>query len=287
MRAAAFDPARLETRGSHVTALSGVGRNSTGVAQAAIAGDGTLAYVLGEGVGMPSMRTLAWVDRQGRETPITAPGRRYVYPRLSPDGSRIAVTTVGEETDVWIWNLERRTFTPATPEPGTDHSPLWTPDGLQLIFSSERVGIRNLFSRRVDTPDAAEQLTESSNRQHASGVSRDGKRVIFTETSAKTGDDVMQLEMDGSRRVTPLIHSGFAERNGVISPDGRWLAYESNASGRFEVSVRPFPDVKRGDWPVSTGGGTRPLWTPNGQELVYVAPSGALMVSHGQGRRTS
>jgi serine/threonine-protein kinase len=87
----------------------------------------------------------------------------------------------------------------------------------------------------------------------------------------------MQITMDGTRRVTPLVQSPFAERNGVVSPDGRWLAYEANDSGRVEISVRPFPEVNSGRWQVSTAGGTRPLWAPSGQELFYVAPTGALM----------
>jgi serine/threonine-protein kinase len=107
-------------------------------------------------------------------------------------------------------------------------------------------------------------------------VSPDG-RLIFTETASKTSDDVMLMTLDGTRRVTPLLQSPFAERNGVVSPDGRWLAYEANDSGRFEIYVRPFPDVNSGHWIVSTAGGTRPLWARSGQELFYVSPTGALM----------
>ena len=87
----------------------------------------------------------------------------------------------------------------------------------------------------------------------------------------------MMMELDGSRRVTPLVQSPFNERNGSVSPDGRWLAYEANDSGRVEVYVRPFPDVNSGRWTVSTNGGTRPIWAPSGEELVYVSPTGALM----------
>jgi Tol biopolymer transport system component len=87
----------------------------------------------------------------------------------------------------------------------------------------------------------------------------------------------MRMELDGTRRVTPLVQSQFIERNGIVSPDGRWLAYEANDSGRVEIYVRPFPDVNSGHWQVSTAGGTRPLWARSGQELVYVSPMGALM----------
>ncbi len=87
----------------------------------------------------------------------------------------------------------------------------------------------------------------------------------------------MAMTLDGTRRVTPLVQSRFIERNGIVSPDGRWLAYEANDSGRFEIFVRPFPDVNTGRWQVSTAGGTRPLWSRNQEELVYVSPDGALM----------
>lgn len=109
-------------------------------------------------------------------------------------------------------------------------------------------------------------------------MSPDGQRLIFIEVAPDTAADVMQLALDGTGRVTPLVQSPFIEWNGVVSPDGRWLAYEANNSGsRFEITVRPFPDVNSGNWQVSTAGGTRPLWARDGRELFYVAPGGALM----------
>src|SRR5258707_13307012 len=105
----------------------------------------------------------------------------------------------------------------------------------------------------------------------------DGRRLIFTEADPKTVEDVMQVELDGTHRVTPLVQSPFAERNGIVSPDGRWLAYEANDSGRVEISVRPFPDVNSGHWQGSTAGGTPPVLAGRGQELGYVSPTSALM----------
>ena len=108
-------------------------------------------------------------------------------------------------------------------------------------------------------------------------MSPDGRRLIFTDQSPTTANDLMAIELDATRRVTPLVQSPFTEQNGTVSPDGRWLAYEANDSGRFEIYVRPFPDVNSGFSLVSTTGGTRPIWTRSGQELVYVSPTGALM----------
>jgi Tol biopolymer transport system component len=110
-------------------------------------------------------------------------------------------------------------------------------------------------------------------------VSPDGTRLIFTQTTPKTGADVMQLRLDMAHPIVPepLVQTPFAEQNGEVSPNGRWLAYEANDSGAFEIYVRPFPEVKSGHWQVSTGGGTRPLWSRAGQELLYAAPTGELM----------
>ena len=154
---------------------------------------------------------------------------------------------------------------------------MWTPDSRRLIFSSERAGGRNLFWQAADGTGAAERLLESPNTQYPLAVSPDGRQLIFSDESAETGIDLMAMELDGTRRVTPLVRSQFTERNGIISPDGRWLAYEANDSGRFEIYVRPYPDVNSGLSVVSTTGGTKPIWARSGQELIYVSPTGALM----------
>src|SRR6185295_12858122 len=198
-------------------------------------------------------------------------------PALSPDGTRAMVFGNDQEHDLWLWDFARTTLTRLTLAPGIDGIGVWTPDGRRVIFSSDRTGVRNLFSQAADGTGAVDRLTESLNTQYPSAVSPDGRRLIFSEEAPGTADDVMMMELDGSRRVTPLVQSPFAERNGIVSPDGRWLAYEANDSGRVEVYVRPFPEVNSGHWQVSTTGGTRPLWAPSGQELFYAAPTGALM----------
>ena len=275
LRAVPFDLARLETRGPSVTVVPDVVTTSNGGVDAVVAGNGTLAYVSGSAE--ETARTLVWVDREGHETPIPAPPRPYLLPMLSPDGTRVVLYANDQEHDLWLWDLARMTLTRLTSVPGQDGAEVWTPDSRRLIFTSERAGVKNLFGQAADGTGAVERLTESSNIQYPTGVSPDGRRLIFTEEAQRTGNDVMAIELDETRKVTPLVHSTFNERNGIISPDGRWLAYEANESGRFEVSVRPFPNVDSGHWQVSTNGGTRPIWTRSGQELVYVSPTGALM----------
>ncbi len=276
LRAVPFDLGRLETHGPSVTVVPDVVTTGNGAVDAVVASDGTLAYVSAGGVG-GTPRTLVWVDRQGHETPIPAPPRPYLLPALSPDGTRVAVFANDQDLDLWLWDLGRTTLTRLTFAPGFDVVPVWTPDGRQVIFSSERAGVRNLFWQAADGAGAVERLTESPNTQYPTAVSPDGRRLIFAEEAPKTDNDVMAFELDGTRRVTPLVQSPFNERNGIISPDGRWLAYEANDSGRFEIYVRPFPEVNSGHWQVSTTGGTRPLWARSGQELIYVSPTGALM----------
>jgi serine/threonine-protein kinase len=275
LQAVPFDLARLETRGTPLPIVRDVETTVNGAVLAVVAGDGTLAYVSGSVAGTP--RTLVWVDRQGHETPIPAPPRPYLLPALSPDGARVAVFANDQQRDLWLWDLGRTTLTRLTLTPGVDVVQVWTPDSRRLIFTSDRAGVRNLFWQAADGSGAVERLTESPNTQYPTAVSPDGRKLIFAEVTPRTDFDVMMIELEGARRVTPLVQSPFTEQNGIVSPDGRWLAYEANDSGRFEVYVRPFPDVNSGRWQVSNNGGTRPIWTRSGQELVYVSPTGALM----------
>ena len=276
LRAVAFDLASRQVRGTPLTVVPDVVTSSNGGIDAVVSRDGTLAYLsVGGGAGPP--RTLMWVDRMGNETPIGAPPHPYFLPAVSPDGTRVAVFSNDEEEDIWLWDFVRTTFTRLTAAPGRDVVQVWTPDSRRLIFSSERSGGRNLFWQAADGSGAVERLTESPNTQYPMAVSPDGRQLIFSENTPQTDIDLMVLELDGTRRVTPLLQSRFAERNGTISPDGHWLAYEANDSGRFEIYVRPYPDVNRTLSPVSTNGGTQPIWARSGQELFYVSPTGALM----------
>jgi serine/threonine-protein kinase len=278
LHAVAFDLARLAVVGTAVTVQPEV---PTGAGMA-VAADGTLVYVSGGLSEIP--RSLVWVDRQGQETPIPAPPRSYAFPRLSPDGTRVALYIPDQEIDIWLWDLARATLTRATFDSGVDIFPVWPPDGRQLLFSSSRAEAVNLFAQAADGIGGVTRLTKTPHIQHATSVSPDGTRLVFTETATTTGQDVMQLRLDGTRAVTPLVRTPFNERNGEVSPDGRWLAYEANDSERFNIYVRPFPDVSSGYWQVSADGGTRPLWARNSQELFYLSVTGALMrvgVVHG------
>jgi serine/threonine-protein kinase len=274
-----FDAARLSVIGMPATVVQQVQTTSVGTVEARLARDGTLVYVAGHGTST-SASTPVWVDREGHETSLGAPPRTYREPRLSPDGTRLAVSVnlPDQIGGIWIWDLARTTLTRLTSNPAGDQTPVWTPDGRRLVFASNREGVQNLFGRAADGTGAAERLTESPNLQFPSAVSPDGTRLVFTEQSPKTGTDVMALRLDDTQRqVFPLVQTPFEERNGIVSPNGRLLAYEANDTGTFEVYVRPFPDVNSGHWQVSTNGGTQPAWAGDGQELFYVASDAALM----------
>jgi eukaryotic-like serine/threonine-protein kinase len=287
LRAIAFDLSRLEPVGSAASVVSRVVTLPTGVAEFDVARDGTLVYASGGGGITAASRTLTWVDRQGRETAIKAPARPYVVPRLSPDGTRIALAIADQENDIWVWHLASETLTRVTTDPGFDVSPVWMPDGRRIVFGSQSGGAvgGSIAWQAADGTGAAESLADGRNISgRPSAVSPDGTRLVFWEGSPTTANDVMMLTLGKDRQVQPLVRTPFLERNGEISPDGRWLAYESNESGQYQISVRPFADPNSGKWQVSTGGGTQPLWARNGQELFYLAPDGAVMsvpVTHG------
>jgi serine/threonine-protein kinase len=150
--------------------------------------------------------------------------------------------------------------------------PVWTHDGQHLVFSSTREGVANIFWQAADGSGTPERLTTSPNRQYPSSISPDGE-LIFQEEAPTTDADLMLLTMSGTdraARVTPFLHESYREVCGEISPDGHWLAYQSNESGRNEIYVRPFPVPGERRWVVSVGGGVKPLWARDGRELFYL-----------------
>lgn len=233
LRAVTFDLDRLEVVGTPTPVVPQFVTTGIGAADFDVAEDGTLVYIPGDPstlqtLGPQVQRTLTWVDRAGREEPPNAPMRAYAYPRLSPDGTRVALDIRDRTNDIWLWDLRRATLTRLTFDPGQDTYPVWAPDGRRLIFSSPIGSQRNVVWQAADGTGAAELLNKSPNVQF------------------------------------PY----------AISPDGRWIAYESDESGRREVYVRPFPDVSGGRWQVWTGGGTRPVFARGGRErLARGAPT--------------
>jgi Tol biopolymer transport system component len=224
--------------------------------------------------GLGADRTLVWVDRAGREEPLAAPPRAYMHPRLSPDGTRIAISLSDQEQDMWMWDLPRATLTRLTFTQGIDWFPLWTPDGRRIVFSSAgEGGAINLFWMPSDSTGKPQQLTSGEltsgdqNFLSATGVSPDGTQAVFTQNTQTGRGDLLKVPLDGDHRVEPLLQTPFDEQEGTISSDGRWIAYQSDSAGRPEIYVRPFPAVASGQWQVSVAGGRLPLWSRDGREL--------------------
>jgi serine/threonine-protein kinase len=271
LRAVRFDLGRLEVTSDPVPVLENVTMSGiTGTANFVLSQNGTLVYVPGS-FGGGLTRSLAWVNRQGREEPIKAAPRAYLYPRLSPDGTRVALDIRDQENDIWVWDLKRETLARLTFDPGADQLPVWTPDSRHIIFGSARGGALNLYRQAADNTGTIERLTTSPNPQNPNSMSPDGAHVLFMENAPKTVLDIGMLTLDAARKseVAPLLATTFNESNAEVSPDGRWVAYQSNESGVNQIYVRPFPKVDAGHWQVSTGGGTSPLWARSGRELFY------------------
>ncbi|HSC28680.1 MAG TPA: protein kinase, partial [Vicinamibacterales bacterium] len=249
LRAVGFDLQRRRVTTSSIPVLDNVVTKSSGAADFALARDGSLVYI--RGAAADAKRTLVWVDRDGQEEPIEAPPRPYSYPRISPDGSRVALDVRDLENDIWIWDLARERLARLTFDPGTDRTPVWTPTGDRIAFSSERNGGKaNLFWQAADGTGTADRLTESVNQQIPMSFNHDGTELIFVENRATW--DLMAVSLkDGNRVARPLVQTPFLDWGGEVSPNGRWIAYQSSESGRFDVYVRPFPDVDQGRWQVS------------------------------------
>ena len=278
LRTVGFDSTRLTLVGQSTAAVPQVVTSAFGAVDAVMARDGTLVYVAGGG-GSGAARVLVWVDRQGRETPLASPAHAYYFPRVSRDAARIVVNdVVDQNSDIWTWDVTRATLTRVTSDPALDGmGAVWAPDGRRVVFGSNRAGAFNLFIQAADGTGAAERLTESANAQYPSDITPDGRRLVFTEMSSTTRSDVMAVELDRTRRVVPLIQTSFDERNGTVSPGGRWLAYEANDTGAFEIYVRPFPDVNGGHWQVSTAGWYATAVDAQWPGAFFFAPDGTLM----------
>ena len=267
--AVSFSLKRLEMRGDPIQVASDVSGG-----EFAVSDEGTLAYLSGGG---ERLSTLVWTDREGHEDPLDAPPRQYVYPRLSPDGTQIALDISSPpDRDIWIWDIGRRALERFTVDPAANPIGVWSPDGTRIAFGSDRFGPTQLYLQRADKSDEPTRLLQSDRLQMPLSFAPDG-RLLFSEEVPNHRRDIHVLSFDGSRRVESLVHSPGQDGNAEVSPDGRWLAYDSDESGQFEVYVRPYPDTDRARWQVSVGGGKQPLWSRDGRELFYRDFAGTLL----------
>jgi eukaryotic-like serine/threonine-protein kinase len=266
LMAVPFDLARLKVSGAAVPVLEGVWTNASGGAHVAFSPTGPLAYVPGGAV--ETQRTLMWVDRGGRAREVTDRRQDFLHPRLSPSADRVAVAIRMGKSDIWVYELSRGTLTRLTSGSGSVMAPSWTPDGQRLTFAMSSPGsTTGLFVRPADGSGPAEPLVTNAYTHFNSCWSPDGKHLAFDEQRPDTGWDVWVLSV-GQPQPQPFVRTPANESAPVFSPDGRWLAYSSDETGRAEVYVQRFPGPG-GRWQVSAEGGSFPLWARSGRELFY------------------
>jgi serine/threonine-protein kinase len=267
LMAVPFDPRRPTATGTTVPVIEGVLQSTfSGAAQYSFSATGSLVYVPGGSLSARSR--LVWVNRNGVEQPLPAPSRSYLMPRISPDGRRVAVTIADQETQIWLYDLSRETLPRLTFE-GSHNGvpPLWSPDGKRIAFASNREGSINVFWQLADGSGGQERLTSGAYTRAPMSFSPDGQLLAFIEVNATTGYDIWVLRLS-DRKAQTFLQTPFNESVARFSPDGRWLAYISDETGRYEVYVRPYPGPGE-KLPISTEGGTEPVWNPNGRELFY------------------
>ena len=262
-----FDLERLEVTGEPSPMVENVRVNSGGGwAFYATADDGSLVYLnraFGGDDGPP--RTLLWVDRQGNEEPIPADPLTYAQPRLSPDGGRIALDTRGGSDDLWIWDFSLQTLSRFAFDDEEGRYPVWTADGEEIVYSGS-----GSFLRKVsDNSEPAVPI--DSDQVGAAYFLSDGEdRLVFQ--SPGNLQDISMISLEGDSEPEPLLEGAFRERNAALSPDGKWMAYQSDESGQYEIYVRPFPEVEGSRSPISNAGGFSPVWSADGEELFYIEP---------------
>jgi eukaryotic-like serine/threonine-protein kinase len=287
LRAVRFDSRRLEVQGDPVQVVDQVMVSSLGDANFSVSRAGTLVYVPGSAVQSPNLapRSMVWVARNGKESALKADARPYGTLRLSPDATRVAMDVRTGTFDIWVWDLARETLMPIDRDPAVDMAPIWSADGRRIIWASTRAGGNpNLYWQAADGSGTPERLTTSVTAQFPTSTTPDGSHVLLYSPNGVTGGigtfaalDIFRLALTPpGRQPEVLLQSAAQKFGGEVSPDGRWLAYESNEAGQPQVFVRPYPNVDAGRWQMSTAGGTRPLWARNGRELFFLDGSDLL-----------
>jgi len=261
-----FDASRLEITGSAVPVADGVVVGPGGGARMGMSRDGAFAYVTGPLV----QRELVLVDRAGKARALPAEPQAYIAPRLSPDGRRIAVEVAEPDfvnSDVWLYDMAQHTRTRLTFDQ-TGHRPIWTPDGRRIVYSRGQFSQGDLYWIPADGTGPAQSLLVAPEDQWAGDVTPDGRTLLFRSGGAGPVRSIHTLPLQGPRTPRVFLANQFDNHSPALSPDGHWVAYVSNESGRLEVYVRPFPGPG-GRWQVSLAGGTEPVWAGNGRELFY------------------
>ena len=300
--AQSFDIGRLVLTGDATPVAEQV---AVGVSKPALSASaaGPIAYRIGSA---SAQTQFVWFDRSGKE--IERVGNRdnatAANPSLSPDGGRVALTrTVNGNNDIWLLELARGVLSRFTFDPANEQRPIWSPDGARIMFNSSRKGVFDLYVKSASGTGNEELILATPEAKTPLDWSRDGRYLLYRSNGPKTAYDIWALPMSGAgeaqgrqaaavnnaspagrsqqgnsgdRKPIPLLRTNFDEREAEFSPDGKWIAYQSNESGRFEIYIQPFPGLGR-KWQISTNGGAQVRWRPDGKELFYVGLDDRLM----------
>lgn len=268
-----FDASKNRPVGQPVQLDEGVLVDPTAGAKASVSASGTLAYLRGRAQFQPLL-----VSPGGTSvSPVLREPGTYSTPRYSPDGGRVAMTVFGaNSTDIWIYHFGRNTFTRLTTE-GANVRPEWTADGRRVVFVSTRTGRSSIWSQPADGSGAAEELYRPEAEPYEALVSPDMKWLIFrTAPGVRFPRDILAVPMGADRTVVPIVTGPYTDMMPRLSPDGRWLAYQTNETGRFEIYVRPFP-ASGARVQVSDKGGSEPMWGRSGRSLYFRGPVGEVV----------
>lgn len=268
-----FDPRTLAIEGEAVPIGEGLGVDSVGLASFSVSNTGVLAYRGGDLQGL----RLVWMDRSGKETPAIDGPSDYGDTWFSPDGRRVAFDAGTGNADIWIRDFTRGVTSRFTFDSAPEVTPLWSPDGQRIVFTSRANGPGDLHVKSASGTREAEPLLVTPDPKYATDWSRDGAYILFTTRTTETGWDVWALPTNGEKTPFPLASTRFDEVSASLSPDGNYVAYFSNESGRSEVYVQEFPQA-RTKWQISTAGGSQPTWRGDGRELFYRAGSALMAV---------
>jgi serine/threonine-protein kinase len=276
LEAVAFELGALATVGSPVTVLPSMMVYAGGASQFAVSDNGTLVYQTV--LEAAAERRLVWVSRDGSEEVIEAEPQQYSSPRVSPDGLRAAVYVPGEErrANIYVWSFASGNGRPLLLGDDNFSHPVWSADGTRIVYSSASGGVYSQAANNTGTPELLVQVETDGNpnRQPGPYFLAPGERAIVyrDQENPATDDDLVMWSLQGDS-VVWRINTPFVERNAVLSPNGRWMAYQSDESGDMEVHVRPFPNVFDDQVLVSNAGGFEPVWSRDGRDLFYLQPN--------------
>jgi Tol biopolymer transport system component/predicted Ser/Thr protein kinase len=269
-----FDAKAIKVKGEPIPLAEQIGTDNVGLATFSVSREGTLAYRTGETGGR-----LVWVDSSGKELEQVGERGDYRNPALSPSGDRLAFNLGdprGGKDDVWIRDLARGVNSRFTFGGANNGAPVWSPDGSTIVFRSDRNGTPDLFEKSASGQGEEKLVFKSDEAKTPTSWSRDGRYVAFNSQNPKTGWNVWALPTFGDRKPFPIVAGPFVELHAVISPDTRFVAYQSDESGNPEIYVQTFP-VASGKWQISNAGGVDPQWRSDGKALFYRSTDQKLM----------